>query len=249
MAATGACADDDLDRAREARAMIRLEPAERPHSFGGPGGRTARSLETLQIANRRFGGARSILGPLGRLLEARGGGAVRVLDVGCGSGDIARALSRRARAAGLRLRAVAVDADPVVVDLARAACREWPDIAVVRADAHGLPFAEKTFDYVVASMLLHYFGLDEAERLLDSWRRLARVAVVVSDVERCWVPYLAVRLLGLLSSSPLFDGGHARTIRRGFTAEELARLGSRAGFARVEISRHFPYRLCLLGEV
>jgi SAM-dependent methyltransferase len=228
--------------------VIRLEPGERPHSFGGPGGGTVRSLTSLGIANRRFGGARSILGPLGAMLESRRGASVRVLDVGCGSGDISRALTVRARAADVRMHVVAVDADAVVVDLARTSCRGWPDIEVVRADARQLPFREKTFDYVIASMLLHYFDFVDAEQLLSAWRRLATAAVLVSDVERHWLPYLAVRTLGHLSSNPLFDAGHARTIRRGFTGGELARLGVRAGFAQTRISRHFPYRLSLLGQ-
>jgi SAM-dependent methyltransferase len=229
--------------------MIRLEPRDRPHSFGGPAGATVRSLANLGVANRRFGGARSVLAALGGLLEARRGGEVRVLDVGCGSGDISRVLTARARGAGVRARVVAVDADSLVVGLARMACRGWPDIEVVHADVRQLPFRDKTFDYVIASMLLHYFDFAEAERLLFQWCALATNAVVVSEVERHWLPYLAVRTLGRLSSSPLFDAGHARTIRRGFTEGELATLGSRAGFARTRISRHFPYRLCLLGQM
>ena len=229
--------------------MFRLRRLEQPHSFGGPDGETARSLANLHVTNRQFGGARSILGPLGGLLAARRGATVRVLDIGCGSGDIARALTVRAHAAGVRVRAVGVDADPVVVALADAACRPWPDIEIVRADARSLPFRDKTFDCVIASMLLHYFDFGEAERLLDAWRRLATVAVLVSDVERHWLPYLAVRTLGRLSASPLFDAGHARTIRRGFTESELATLGSRAGFTQTDVRRYFPHRLCLLGHV
>jgi SAM-dependent methyltransferase len=229
--------------------MIRLEPAERPHTFGGPGGRTVQSLDNLRIANRYFGGASSVLRPLGALLETRRSRDVRVLDVGCGSGDIARALVACARADGVRLRVVAVDADPLVAGHAAAACRDWPEIEVVCADARQPPFADRAFDYVVASMLLHYFGFDEAERLLHTWRRLATGAVIAADVERHWLPYLAIRVLAQISSSPLFDEGHRRTIRRGFTTVELARLGSRAGFAQVRVSRQFPYRLCFVGHV
>jgi ubiquinone/menaquinone biosynthesis C-methylase UbiE len=229
--------------------MFRLRRLEHPHSFGGPDGATVRSLGNLHVANRRFGGARSILGSLGGVLAARRGGTVRVLDIGCGSGDIARALTVSAHAAGVRVRAVGVDADPVVVGLAEAACRPWPDIEIVHADARSLPFRQKSFDCVIASMLLHYFSFGEAARLLDAWRRLATVAVLVSDVERHWLPYLAVRTLGRLSSSPLFDAGHARTIRRGFTQAELANLGSRAGFTQTVVRRYFPHRLCLLGHV
>ena len=227
--------------------MIRLEPAERPHVFGGTDRSTVRALDNLTRANRYFGGTRSVLRWLTPELAARRGQTVRILDVGCGRAEIARALAARARELGVRLRLVAVDADPRVVELARVGCAPWPEIDVVRGDARRLPFTEGVFDYVVAAMLLHYFSLGEAARLLDSWRRLATSAVVISDVERHWVPYACLRVLGRLSSSALFDEGHRYTVRRGFTTAELGRLGALGGFVRVRIGRHVPYRLSLLG--
>jgi SAM-dependent methyltransferase len=255
-AAARLLAGHDEHGAREPRAMpapgggdlmIRLEPVERPHRFGGTDRHTLRALDNLSRANRYFGGTRSVLRWLTPRLAARRGETVRILDVGCGRADITRALVMRARELGVRLRVVAVDADPKVVELARIACAPWPEIEVVQGDARRLPFVAGVFDYVVAAMLLHYFSLGEAARLLDAWRRLARSAVVISDVERHWVPYLCLGLLGRVSSSTLFDEGHRYTVRRGFTTGELRRLGALGGFARIRIGRHVPYRLSLLG--
>lgn len=226
----------------------RLEPGERPHVFGGPGGETVRTLDTLEVANRYFGGTRSVLRPLCGLLRASPAGFLRVLDVGCGGADAARALAGWARRRGLRLHVTAVDQDPAVVRRAAAACRPWPEIRVVRADATRLPFADHGFDYVMSSMLLHYFGLDEASGLLRSWRRLATRAVVVADLQRHWFPCVAIALLGRLSRNPLFRAGHGMTVRRGFTPGELGRLGAEAGFGRVRLRRHVPFRLSLVGS-
>lgn len=76
---------------------------------------------------------------------------------------------------------------------------------------------------MIASMLLHDFGLAEAAGLLGRWRRLAGRAVVVADVQRHWFPYAAIHARGRVSRSPLFGDGHARTVRRGLTPGELAR--------------------------
>jgi SAM-dependent methyltransferase len=231
-----------------ARARVpRLDPAERPHSFGGPDDETLRSLDSLRIVNRYFGGARSILRPVSRLLRPRPRGPVRLLDVGCGAADVARAVAAWARRHAVSLRITAVDQDPVVAAHAAAACHPWPEIRVLRADATRLPFAERSFDVVVSSMLLHYFGLAEAARLLADWRRLAIRGVVVADVHRHWFPCAAVDLLGRISRHPLFREGHGRTIRRGFTPEELREAGKQAGFTRILVRRHVPFRLSLLG--
>jgi SAM-dependent methyltransferase len=228
-------------------ALPRLEPQHQPHRFGGPGQATVRSLDNLDVANRYFGGARSILRPLLPLLGACPGGHVRVLDVGCGGADIPRALVAWARRRAVRLQVTAVDQDPVVVARAAAACRSWPEIRVVQADATRLPFAAGGFDYVTSSMLLHYFGLVEGVAVLDGWRRLATRAVVVADVRRHWFPCVAIDVLGRVSRSPLWHAGHADTVRRGFTPGELRDLGVQAGLAGVRVRRHVPFRLSLVG--
>ena len=227
--------------------LPRLEPGDRPHRFGGPNDETVRSLDDLRMANRYFGGARSILRPVCGLLRSSPAGAVRVLDVGCGGADVPRALARWARRHAVRMDITAVDQDPVVVAQATAACRSWPEISIVRADAARLPFTEGSFDYVLSSMLLHYFGLAEAAGLLQGWRSLATRAVVVADVQRHWVPCAAISLLGRLSQNSLFREGHGRTVRRGFTPGELDRLGGQAGFVRMRVRRHVPFRLSLVG--
>jgi len=215
--------------------------------LGGPDHQIVRSLDNLRVANRYFGGTRSVLRPLCGLLRSSPTGVVRVLDVGCGGADTPLALAHWARRHAVRLHVTAVDRDETVVARAAAACRGWPEIRVVRADATRLPFADRAFHYVTASMLLHYFALAEAADLLHCWRRLATRAVVVADVQRHWFPCAAISLLGRLSGSPLFREGHGDTVRRGFTPGELGRLANQAGFVRIRVRRHVPFRLSLVG--
>jgi SAM-dependent methyltransferase len=176
----------------------------------------------------------------------RPGGGPRHQDRQRPREDTLRALVRWTRGSGLRLRGIGVDLDPDVVNAAAAASGSFPEIRIVRGDALQLPFRAGGFDYVVSSMLLHYFSADAAAALLRTWGALASRALIVSELERHWFPCLAIRILGRVSRRSLFREGSRRTVLRGFTADELCRLAARAGFGTVQVRRHFPFRLTLV---
>lgn len=105
-------------------------------------------------------------------------GAARVLDVGCGTGGLVRALAARGAAAH------GVDADPPTVATARALSAGLPGATFAVADALRVdprpPGADRPgYDAVTAVAVLHHLPMAEA---LSRWRALLRpggVLVVV----------------------------------------------------------------------
>ena len=197
----------------------------------------AKSLSDLRFVNRW-------LSARGRLLRAVAphmppGG--RLLDVGCGSGDVAFFLQSRLspppwKRAG-PVRAVGVDLKPLHLHHAPRC------LGRVAADVWRLPFRDASFDVVTASLFLHHFEDGQLARLLRELARLARRAIVVSDLERAWVPHAfgrAVFPLVFETKTSVHDG--LVSIRRGFRADELREAFQAAGLP-VEIRRLFPYRL------
>jgi SAM-dependent methyltransferase len=98
------------------------------------------------------------------MIEANLAGSTRVLDVGCGEGQVSRVACRLP---GVDL---AVGVDPTWAQLTVAADRaggpRW-----VRAEAAGLPFAPASFDAVVACLVFEHIdaldrGLGEIARVL-----------------------------------------------------------------------------------
>ncbi|WP_448641190.1 class I SAM-dependent methyltransferase [Geodermatophilus sp. URMC 63] len=95
----------------------------------------------------------------------------RVLEVGCGGGDLAVLLAERVT------RVDAVDRSPEMVALARA--RVPAAVRVVAADVLDLDLPAGGYDAVVSTSVLHHLPLEEA---LRSWAAAVRPGGVVAAV-------------------------------------------------------------------
>lgn len=100
----------------------------------------------------------------------------RVLDVGCGTGVVARRASTDVAPDG---NVVGIDTNEGMLEVARTtAADRYPSIEWRRADATDLPFAEGAFDVVLCQQVLQFVptpvaALREMRRVLDSDGRLA----------------------------------------------------------------------------
>jgi hypothetical protein len=101
----------------------------------------------------------------------------------------------------------------------------------------------------MTSHFLHHFASHEVPGVLRAFFGLARRALVVSDLRRAAVPYLFGRaFFPLLFQTHVSVTDGLLSIRRGFTARELAVGFREAGIDRVRIRRSFPYRLIAVAE-
>ena len=192
---------------------------------------TRKSLGDLRFVNRWLGNRGALLRTVRDHLPPGG----RLLDVGCGSADLPAFLLSRLpgppRAVGLDVKVAHLQAAP-------------PCVRRVVADVRRLPFADRSFDVVTASLFLHHFDAAELPGLLAGLWRLARRALVVNDLHRAAVPFLFGRLaFPLLFRSPVSVADGLLSIRRGFRADELRAAFAGAGIQGVAIRRRFPYRL------
>ena len=205
---------------------------------------TGRALDDLARANRWLLGNRALLRALaGQMTKHASGGAVRLLDVGTGSGDaahhLARALDRRA----LTIRVVGVDRK--LGHLLHGQRRGFEQRRVV-ADAARLPFRDGTFDWALSTLFFHHFDGAANRAILSAMATVAdRVAVVDlrrTPFGRTWVE-IALRLLGV-GRVALHDG--RLSIRRAWRFDEVRRLASKLG--PIDLRRRFPLRFSLILE-
>lgn len=149
----------------------------------------------------------------------------KCLEVGAGTGEIARALSKT-------LEVTATDISPKMVE----EIRKKMDIPVVVCDAEALPFKDASFDTVLCGEAIYY--LDEPERFIAEAHRILRPqgVLLVTFASNVTTFYDCIRtLLRMLGFSNMyFDDhmhhfpsvAHIRNLVRdkGFLVEEEKRL-------------------------
>lgn len=154
----------------------------------------------------------------------------RILDVGCGDGDLAVELAKRGA------RVIGVDASATMVEAAiQRASRERVDVDFRIAAAQHLPFPPGQFDVVGAITILCF-----VENAAPVFREMARVLrpgghLVIGELGK-WSSWAATRRIRGWLGSPLWRQGRFRT------AKELRSLARQAGLS-VETVRggiYFP---------
>lgn len=205
-----------------------------------------RSLRHIAAVNRWLGGARALRRCLDHL-ELKHAAALRVLDVGTGSGDVPRMVARWAADRSLDVTITAVDAHPQVLAIARRLCSAFPRIEVLPGDARSLPFPDDAYDLVLISLLLHHFDGDGQLDVLREAGRVSRQWVVVGELQRSRPALIGARLLAatVWRRNRLTRHDGPISVRRAFTARELGTVARRAGLAGAHVSSHPLFRLIL----
>ena len=220
-----------------------LTPPRRYDSelLDGPGENGALALDTLgdiRRSNILFQGTRAAVAEIALHFGELAGEAT-LLDIGTGSGDVPRAAAIAARKHDIHMTTFGLDSVPV---LARHAA-----IAVSHAvcgSGLSLPFPDNSVDIAMCSQTLHHFRGRDETALLREMNRVARVAVVVSDLRRSWFAAAGF----WLASFPLHFHRVTRhdgvlSVMRGYTPAELSSAVERAVGVHPRVRKRLGFRV------
>jgi demethylmenaquinone methyltransferase/2-methoxy-6-polyprenyl-1,4-benzoquinol methylase len=173
---------------------------------------------------------------------------VRVLDLCCGTGDLALALANAPKASGDSAPVCLVGADfahPMIVRARAKAARSGRRLEFVEADALSLPFADASFDLVATAFgfrnLANYAaGLRELRRILAAGGSLAILefaeprSALFRDLFRFYFHRVLPAVGAAISGSAQAYRYLPESVARFPDSRELAELMQQSGFCEVE---------------
>jgi len=170
--------------------------------------------------------------------------SVRVLDLCCGTGDMAFALRREAATAQI----TGADFSHAMLQLAWAKSNSEPRLTWVEADALRLPFADETFDLITSAFgfrnLADYDrGLEEIRRVLKprgecGILEFSEPSGLLGNFYNVYFKHVLPRLGNLISGNPSAYSYLPASVRRFPDPPEMLKRMENAGFRDVSWSAY-----------
>jgi ubiquinone/menaquinone biosynthesis C-methylase UbiE len=214
--------------------MKRVPTIELLDSDSGTPAEVTASLGDLKWINRWFGGIATTEDMVKRVARETKQSSLSLLEVAAGSGYVPETARQRLQHRGLHLQVTLLDRVPSHLSNGNRA---------VAGDALALPFRDATFDLLTCNLFAHHLSPQELVQFADEALRVCRVAVLINDLVRH-----PLHLSLVFAGMPLYHSRITRhdapaSVRQAYTPEEIETLLAQSSAARVEIHRHYLFRM------
>jgi len=203
-----------------------------------------KSLRDLERINRYLGGVAAITAHLYPRLQ-REHGTINLVDIGTGSAETPRVITRWAARRGMSLHLYALDFSARHLDLAPQSAH----VHLIQGDALNLPFAPDSVDYYLSSLFIHHLPPDNVIALLRDTYARARRGIIMSDLVRGTLPLLGFKLI-----QPVFARSYITrydgevSVKRAYTPSELRDMAHQAGISNARVHLHPLFRMTLVAD-
>lgn len=193
------------------------------------------SLTDLQRINKLFGGVSSTTAMVRKVARETGLSSLSLLEVASGAGFVPLSAEKRLRPEHIALQVT-------LLDRAETHLPRNGTTAIV-GDALALPFDDNAFDLVSCGLFLHHLGPTQVLQFGRETLRVARKAVLISDLIRSRV-HLVLTHIGLpLFHSPITWHDAPASVRAAYTRAEAREMLKDSGARKIEIGIHYLYRM------
>ncbi|WP_432708932.1 methyltransferase domain-containing protein [Pedobacter sp.] len=203
------------------------------------------ALDKIADINRLLGGNSVTLDGVKKLLKDRPEttGLIRILDVGCGNGDMLRTIADYARNNNISCELSGMDANAFTISHAQQLSTNYPEINYRCADIFKDLNGNQQYDVILCTLTLHHFKDEDILTLLQGFSKHSRVGFVINDLHRSAIAYYLFKALCFmfrLNYMSREDG--LISILRGFKKKDLQAYSKQLKFANDRIKWKWAFR-------
>ena len=187
----------------------------------------ATTLRQIAMVNRWLGGSEVALQGLKKLLKniPKTEQPIRILDIGCGGGEILRLIADWGRKTGRKLELIGMDANLFTINYAAAESKAYPEICFEQVNVFAEEFANLQFDVAICSLFMHHFTNEEIIQLLKIMKPAAKIGLIINDLERSALAHFLFNgVTAILGASKMVRYDGKLSIKRGFIKKDWQEL-------------------------
>ena len=205
------------------------------------------ALDKIAGINRLLGGNAVTLEGVKWLLDQRSDhlkdDEISILDVGCGNGDMLRALANFGKQRKITFNLQGIDANGFTVRHAERLSAGYSNISYRCADIFNEIKQDRVYDVILCTLTLHHFKDGQLIELMEGFKQHTRLGIVVNDLHRSGLAYRLFQLICWvfrLNSMSRDDG--LISILRGFKKADLLRYSAVLNLKKYVIRWRWAFR-------
>ena len=221
-----------------------------PEKMDEPGvseNETRQALSELETINQLLGGYNVVLNALDQIKW--NSETMTIMDLGCGGGDMLRAIASQANKKNKQVNLIGVDRNPVMTAYAKDKSSAFPNISFKTLNVFDDSLMNEKADITMNSLFCHHFNNDELVELIKRMYKLASQAVIINDLHRHWFAYYSIKVLTKLFSKTYlvrYDG--PLSVARSLTRNEWKSIFSSAGITNYKLRWMWAWRWQIIIE-
>ena len=153
---------------------------------------------------------------------------LRILDIGCGHGDMLRRIARLAGKSRLSVKLVGIDLNQKAIRSARLATSAKDQITFLAGDIFDITF-DDDFDIIINSLVMHHLSADMIVKMIRWMAEKARVGWFINDLHRHAIPYYFIKyFVRFLGMNRMICHDAPLSVARGFSEKDWQEFIQRA---------------------
>jgi 2-polyprenyl-3-methyl-5-hydroxy-6-metoxy-1,4-benzoquinol methylase len=208
--------------------QIRTDKEELMDDFSIGGELLKDTLNKLEKINRWLGGNRVSINALKFILKDHPKEIeLKIVDIGCGHGDILRDVAKFGREKGYSMKLIGIDANPSAINYANELSLQYLELSFVSEDIFSENFKKREFDIVMSTLFLHHFKEEQLVSFLRNTLDQTKIGIVVNDLHRHRLAYYLFMLLSIFIKNRMIVNDGLISVLRGFKRKDLIRISQK----------------------